>query len=229
MPIGAITWGAGSIGQESISALAKDFRNLITKDDSWKINPEDYTIEDVANKFKKFIFDGHYDIVFKDWTEKPVLGFMIVGFSSGQPLAEEWMMNIENGECKGPFLVRGQSQIGMTWNGQPEAISRLFFGVGGGLRVVLNDEGLDDVTIERILNSCQNKLIVQLVMAAMPIQDTIDLAIFLADATINFSKFSPGAQVVGGPIEVAAITQHEGFKWVQRKHYYDKSLNPMEE
>jgi len=40
-----------------------------------------------------------------------------------------------------------------------------------------------------------------------------------------FTRFLPGAKIIGGPIEIAAITKHEGFKWISRKHYYDKSLN----
>jgi len=62
-------------------------------------------------------------------------------------------------------------------------------------------------------------------MPAMPIQDAIDLSIFLVESTIRFSKFAPGAPTVGGPIEVATITKHERFKWIQRKHYYKQELN----
>jgi hypothetical protein len=46
------------------------------------------------------------------------------------------------------------------------------------------------------------------------------------DTAIQFSRFMPGPQTVGGPIEIAAISKHEGFKWVQRKHYYTRDLNP---
>jgi hypothetical protein len=62
----------------------------------------------------------------------------------------------------------------------------------------------------------------------MPIQDAIDLAHFLVDATIQFVRFSPGSPTVGGPIEIATITKHEGFKWVARKHYFESRLNPQE-
>ena len=61
----------------------------------------------------------------------------------------------------------------------------------------------------------------------MPIQDTIDLAIFLAETAKRYSKFKMGAPTVGGPIEVAAITKHEGFKWIQRNYYYSADLNPL--
>jgi hypothetical protein len=61
----------------------------------------------------------------------------------------------------------------------------------------------------------------------MPIADAIDLAEYLVEVTIGFVRFCPGNPTVGGPIEVAAVTRHEGFKWVKRKHYYDVKLNPV--
>lgn len=58
-----------------------------------------------------------------------------------------------------------------------------------------------------------------------PIQDAIDFAEFLAYSAVMFSRFAPGSPGVGGPIEIAAITKHEGFKWVKRKHYFNSELN----
>jgi hypothetical protein len=60
----------------------------------------------------------------------------------------------------------------------------------------------------------------------MPFQDAIDLAEWLVGLAIGYSRFMPGAPTVGGPIETAAISKHEGFKWVRRKHYFDARLNP---
>ena len=59
----------------------------------------------------------------------------------------------------------------------------------------------------------------------MPIQDAIDLARFLAETAAKFTLFSLRAATVGGPIEVAAITKHEGFKWINRKHFFDQHFN----
>ena len=56
-----------------------------------------------------------------------------------------------------------------------------------------------------------------LFVEAMPIQDAVDLARFLVEATISFVKFSVARpKTVGGPIGIAAITKHEGFRWFQR-------------
>ena len=65
-----------------------------------------------------------------------------------------------------------------------------------------------------------------LILPAAPIQDAIDLARFLVDVTKGFIRFSiTKAKSVGGPIEIAVITKHVGFQWVQRKHFYSAALN----
>lgn len=226
LSIGAITWGIGSIGPPSISTLAKDFRKEIT-DGKLEIVKEDYTINEVAESFKEFMFTK-YEEAFKNIpnNEKPDLGFMIVGYSANQPLAEEYIINISKGICNGPNLVRGQDLTGVAWNGVIDPIHRLYKGYSPILRDVLMEAGIDVETVNRVIGLCDKKLQVQMVTPAMPIQDAINLAIFLAETTSKFSKFAPGANTVGGPIEVATITKYEGFKWIKRKHYFETALNP---
>lgn len=226
-PIGAITWGSGSIGNASISTLAKDFRKKITYDNDWKIDPNNYTIETVAKKLRKFIFEENYEIVFKDLKneDKPFLGFIVAGYSSGEALAEAWNFEMVKGKCIEPNLLIKKENWALSWRGQPEVIMRLYYGYSGALKNVLKKSGLDDEIITKIIKLCREEFEALFVVQAMPIQDAIDLAKFLVDTTIKYSKFIPRAQTVGGPIEVAAITKHEHFKWVQRKHYYDSKLN----
>ena len=61
---------------------------------------------------------------------------------------------------------------------------------------------------------------------AMPIMDAIGLAKFMVDTATNCARFRLGTDTVGGLTEIASVTRHEGFKWVQRKHYYGPELNP---
>nr|MDO8115318.1 hypothetical protein [Candidatus Sigynarchaeota archaeon] len=51
-PIGAITWGSGSVGSASISTLVKDFRKKIDSDKDWKIDQENRII--LKNKEGEF-------------------------------------------------------------------------------------------------------------------------------------------------------------------------------
>ena len=55
----------------------------------------------------------------------------------------------------------------------------------------------------------------------MPIQDAIDLARFLVETTIGFIKFAVFLpKSAGGAVQIAAITKHEGFRWVQRRRFH---------
>jgi len=105
-------------------------------------------------------------------------------------------------------------------------MNRLILGLGSNFHQVLIDEGLTPEQAQDAVGRLIGKLHVPLVLAAMPIQDAIELAIFMVETTIKFVRFNLRAETVGGPIEVAAITKHEGFKWVRRKLFYTGDLNP---
>ncbi len=51
----------------------------------------------------------------------------------------------------------------------------------------------------------------------------------MAEALVNLTsikrRVSRGMETVGGPIDVALISQSEGFVWVKRKHYFPAELN----
>jgi hypothetical protein len=40
-------------------------------------------------------------------------------------------------------------------------------------------------------------------------------------------KVSLEIETVGGSIDVAIISKHDGFVWIKRKHYFDRELNPF--
>ena len=60
----------------------------------------------------------------------------------------------------------------------------------------------------------------------MPKQEMANLAEALVNITIIKRRASAELETVGGPIDVAVISRHEGFVWVKRKHYFDGRLNP---
>lgn len=51
----------------------------------------------------------------------------------------------------------------------------------------------------------------------------------MAEALVNLTslkrRVSRGMETVGGPIDVAVISQSEGFVWIKRKHYFPPELN----
>jgi hypothetical protein len=234
-PIGAVTWGAGGIGNASISSLVKDFRNLLKEGpegpDGYRLDPAHYTIEEVAVKLRRFIYEEHYvnEFAALPAEQKPGLGFIVAGYSAGAPLADEYGIVVEQGNCGPPNQLRASHESGIFWAGMGESLNRLILGFGAALPQVLQQNlGVPVNQIPAAMQVIQQALGAQLAISAMPLKDAIDLAQFLADVAIKFSKFSPGANVVGGPIEIAAISKHEGFKWVTRKFYFDRNLTPDE-
>ncbi len=228
-PIGCITFGTGNIGNASIGTLIKDLRKKLTDTpQEMEFNADNYTMEGVVRILAKFLGAEC------DKLEPPAklgtnIGFLLGGYSKPGNLGESWSVEIQKGIPQPPKKLRADHEVGLSWGGVAEVLQRIVVGFSPQLFQVLaavtQPPQNPEVMASQLGPMLAAKLQAPLVFAPMPIQDAIDLARFLVHSAIIFSRFSPGANIVGGPIEIAAITKHENFKWISRKHYYDESLN----
>lgn len=231
LPIGALTWGRGSIGPSSIATLAKDLRVRFTGADTarpeWRLDPDAYQMAEVAERAREFLEDEKFaSLGLADGTNLGDLGLLIGGYSAGADEPELYELAFGATPAVVPVLV---GSAGVTWHGQPEAITRMLLGVSNAPPQALVNLGVAPADVSAYRDAIQQQIAIPFVADAMPIQDAIDFANFLVHMTIQFVRFSPGSPTVGGPIEVASITKHEGFRWVARKHYFNSHLNsPME-
>lgn len=230
MPIGTLACGAGGIGSASISTITKDLRRRLSGDDplhpDWRL-PEDYTIEFVANRVREFFYDELFKSEYGDNAPTGFsLAYKVAGYSAGAALPELWDIRIVGNQCPPPTLLRAKEVCGSNWDGELDALCRLVLGVGIKFRDVLIEQGLPEDQVDGAVEKVRERLSAPVVLAAMPIQDAIELATFMVQTTIGFMRFNFGAETVGGPIEVAVITKHEGFKWVSRKLFFSETLNP---
>jgi hypothetical protein len=228
-PIGCITFGSGNIGNASIGTLIKDLRKKLTDDpDQMGFNPEEYTMQQIAEILGKFL-GGECEKVEKPVKATTNMGFLVGGYSKPGDLGEAWSVEVIKGVPQAPKQLRKPNEAGISWGGQTEVLQRMVIGASPQIFNVLAEVFQPKQTPADIASKLMPLLIARLqapiVFAPMPIQDAIDVARFLVHAAIMFSRFSPGPNVVGGPIEIAAITKHENFKWISRKHYYDESIN----
>jgi len=228
-PIGCITFGSGSIGNASIATLIKDLRAKLTKREM-AFDPDNYTIRQVAETLASFLTDECSKLPDSATRSAINVGFLLGGYSSGEALGESWSVEIASGKAGSPIELRKKDDCGISWGGQGEALSRIVLGYSPALFQVLAQAGSGpQVSPDQIAQTLGPALTASLqapiVFAPMPIQDAIDLAGFLVHSAVMFSRFVPGPQMVGGLMEIAAITKHEGFKWISRKHYYEQTLN----
>jgi hypothetical protein len=248
--VGGVVWGAGSIGPVSISTLARDLeKRFADGGDPLGVVPAAYTVEDVANKVRRFFYEERYLAAYPAPPpvapapaggppplappERPSLGLLVAGFSTGADLAEVYRIEINAGTCPAPILAKPAPETGYLWYGQPEALNRLLEGYDARLRMVFEQifqqMGMPADQIgpqaEALMPQIKAAFDIPLYTDPMPIQDAIDLAEFLAQTASGFSRFRAGSRTVGGPIEIAAITKHDGFKWITHKQYYEERLN----
>lgn len=235
LPIGMVTYGLGGLGGRSITALAKDLRDSLTNGSkSERLDPAGYTMQWVSRRVRKFFYEERY---LKEYPKKirdakgneidvwHEMGFFVAGFSATADHAEFWQVEIDaKGHCGDPVLILDQSAAGKAiWAGVPEPLNRLFHGWSAQVANGLMLSGVPASDVQRFLNELP---VEQLVQPAMPIQDAIDLVKYMIDVTVGWVRFVPGPPMVAEPADVAAVTKHEGFRWVRRKHYYSSELNP---
>lgn len=247
LPIGVMYTGTGAIGPASVATRVKDLRRRLSGQSpehlDWILNPSEYTILDVCERLRMYMFDELYRPVFADWSDPPRLEFTIGGYSARGMHAEEYAVIMDGNGCDPPTQVRKPDECGWRAAGDHEPLVRLLLGRSGdfwsSLVTALPDPPADaddpdaDETRkaigeirERVWNQVRADGEVYVVEPALPIREAIALADFLAQTAIGWARFRPGAASIGGPIDIAAITRHEGFTWVRRKHYFDAALNP---
>jgi len=225
-PLGAMTWGLAAIDGRTIAEHMKDLRREFT-DGAGSIPPldQDYTVENVAQRVQ-----AHFSGLLSNSAQRSFLGLLVAGYDGafGAPgRAFEVTFDDAGNETCEELLPGGEPGL-LQW-GQPEAIARLVDGVSSYLVQALVNLGTDATSAPLYVEAIKSQIAQPIIHDGMPIAEVVDLAEFLVDTTIKYVRFTPGHPVVGGPIEVAAITRHEGFKWARRKHHYSSSLNPNSE
>ncbi|MGX1168825.1 MULTISPECIES: hypothetical protein [Bradyrhizobium] len=227
LPVVGMTSGLGAIGNAPIHSLAKDLRREFKTDGSkYQLNPDKYSVAEVAEKAHDFLFTDKYSAASKIEGDHS-LDFWIGGYSSDSDTHELFKVGIVNGAATVECLCRdGQSDL--FWGGQPSAINRLVMGYDNTLVESLRKVGVSDADLPGLMDFISSETVAPLMHPGMPVQDAIELCSFLVETTKGFVRFLPGADTVGGEVDIAVVTRHERFKWIKRKHYYPQNLNKLE-
>lgn len=229
LPMGVAFWGLASIGGHSVAFWLKELRSEleggVTGKQDFRVDSNNYQVFEIAKHVQNFFNNlVRVQLAENPETQLPGIGLLVAGYSSGSLNPESYVVQLIENRFESPYdPINGAT--GWFSHGQPELISRILNGYSMDLSQALINLKVDPKDIPSYVQAIVAQTQIPLVQADMPIQDAIDLAAFLADSTIKFVKFAPGANTVDGPIEIATITRHEGFKWIHRKHYYPLELN----
>jgi hypothetical protein len=152
--------------------------------------------------------------------------FLVGGYDEGAPYGKVFEIFVPSRPTPRETLPAGQ--FGLTFGGQQEIVSRLINGfdiqapqvVRGFLSVPFAaGQGPDPLEIEM-----RTKFAAKIPWQFLPLQDCVDLSIFLVRATITLQKWTVDIRGVGGAVDVATITRTKGFSHIQQKEIIGEEL-----
>jgi hypothetical protein len=212
-PIGALTWGQGSIGARNIESLVLEFANPLTP--LGGARPLD--VQTVANQLFQFM-QQRYQAAYGGLPPNqppPPLGMLVGGISTGNFFPEVYVWEFPRSTA--PTLVmpdqpNGSPTFGAVFYGQTDALVRLLRGYDPRLPQLLTGAGVQQALITQI----ETQFLYGIPFDSMPLQDAVDFADYLCKVVIGRFRFVVGPPTCGGEVDIAAITPR-GFQWIRQK------------
>ncbi|OCP36731.1 hypothetical protein [Ensifer sp. LC163] len=102
---------------------------------------------------------------------------------------------------------------------------------GGKIDAIDDLEGLMQAATSNIGDAVLDKawkehsLPLRSVLSVLPVDEMAELAETLITLQSLKEKVTKPSATVGGPVDVAIITKHEGLVWVKRKHFFNSDIN----
>jgi hypothetical protein len=210
--VGVVTYGIGAIGQQeprTAHSFLPELEETLSKEEI-----DQFSVEEFAKKFSDF-FIAQWNAKMPAEYSGPDMVFLIGGFDAGAAYGKVYKVAIPSNPAP---EEQNANQFGVTWGGQLEYTNRLIKGFDPQLPMIaktflkLTDE--QQVALEKHL---EGVLSTRIPYQFLPLQDCVNLSIFLIRTTMELQNWIVGVRGVGGAIDVATITRTDGFKAVQRK------------
>lgn len=210
--VGAVTYGLGALGlnePRTAHSYLPEFEASLTDKDTPRLSVEEFSIE-LGNYF----MDRWGENMSPEYNREPMI-FLIGGYDEGAPYGKLYQVTIPYAPQP---VEQNANSFGLSWGGQLELTTRLLSGYDPNLtslikgRLNLTNEQKSD--LDSYLSSATQ---LPIPYQFLPLQDCVDLSIFLIRTTIELQKWMVGIRGVGGAIDVATITRTKGFDYVQMK------------
>ena len=210
--VGVVTYGAGAIGQQqprTAHSFLPEFENQLQRD-----KVERLSVEDFSRRLSAFYMAQWSETMPGDYSG-PDMTFLMGGYDADAAYGRIFQIDIPHKPDPKEWHV---GDFGPVWGGQLQHANRLIHGFDPMLPSLLQELlGLSADKCEEIQKSLQSKLQAPIPFMFLPLQDCVDLSVFLIRTTIIMQTFMVDVRGVGGAIDVATITRTEGFKPIQQK------------
>jgi hypothetical protein len=226
--VGAVTFGLGAIGQQTPRTAASympEFEAELLQEKKPRIK-----VEDFAKKLSSFFM--------QQWKKASMpnppppgneMVFLVGGYDENEPYGRVFALTIP---IAPEPVEQSPDLFGATWGGQREFVDRLIQGfdpnLPGLVRDILKGPQEQRPTEAVITDELRKKLMLPIPWQFLPLQDCVDLCVFLVRTTIELQQWLMYVRGVGGAIDVATITRSEGFKALQIKEVRASKLEKVQ-
>jgi hypothetical protein len=221
--VGAVTYGLGAMmtpdGPRTMQSFIPEFEEELKTSGVDKL-----LVQDFADRLSQF-FLGRWDqLVNRPANPGDEISFLVGGYDEGLPYGRIFLFQIPTRPA--PIEQNaGPGQFGITWGGQHDLVYRLLYGFDIALPNLLQSHlKLTNEQLENLGEQMRIQFAAGIPFQFLPLQDCVDLAVFLIRSTINFQRFRTSIRGVGGPIEVATVTRAKGFQFVAQKRIISDSI-----
>ena len=215
--VGAVTYGLGAFmtvnGPRTMQSFIPEFEERLKKEKVKRL-----PVGDFAKRLSDFFLEQWNTLVRRGPNPGEEINFLVGGFDEGAAYGRGFLFAIPTNP--NPMEQNaGPGQFGITWGGQHDAVFRLLYGYDAGVLEFLRTEfSLSQDQVLALNNKMQPLFVAGIPYQFLPLQDSVDLAIFLIRNTIDFQKFRTNVvRGVGGPVEVAIVTRDGGFRFVSQR------------
>jgi len=207
--IGAVTFGDATIGQANDLRTAQSFLSAF----ELTLPEERLTVAAFAQSLSDF-FMNEWNTRMPQGHVSAGMSFVIGGFDADEAYGSMYELNIPNTPVP---VEQMHNDFGLNFGGQKEITERLMQGYDAQVLAIITDVlGLTPAQVASVQTALA-ALQISVPLQLLPLQDCIDLAVFLIRTTTSAQSLSIGLRGVGGAIDVAVITQQNGIEIIQRK------------
>lgn len=218
--VGAVTYGLGAMGMpdpRTAHSFIPEFEEHIEKEyksESQQDRCKRLSVKEFAKLFSTFFMD-QWKKLMPDPFNGPDMAFLVGGFDEKTPYGKVYMIQIPS---KPEPVEQNINKFGATWGGQLEHTNRLIKGFDPKLpTIIMKYTKLEPEQLQQLTHQLEGELSAKIPYQFLPLQDCVNLSIFLIRTTMEMQTWMVGIRGVGGAIDVATITRTEGLKPIQTK------------
>lgn len=222
--VGAVTYGLGAIGgnqPRTAHSFLPEFEDELSKElesnesgDATEKRMKRLTVEEFAQRLSDFFMKQWGESMPSQYQGEPLI-FLVGGYNPGDAYGKVFEFFLP---YRPQPVEQNKDDFGVTWGGQLDITTRLINGFDPKLPGLIQMHlGLDGTQTEALQHYLKNNLSLPIPYQFLPLQDCVDLSMFLIRTTTELQAWQVGIRGVGGAIDVATITRTRGFKPVQEK------------